>query len=217
MRRTQSDDAAIARGYADRATAVRAERKIDEPARNRRRRAVRRAARHAAGCFHVERCAEMHVLAGQAVAKLVTVRLAGHIGPGREDLLHSGCGLACGFVRAQPVGLAKSGARARDVESVFCCEGKPRERTGARPFHRDMVVAAEGSQRIVRRGPAGHMSLMSSSVRTPRCFRRASAKSYRQCCGTPQSRTPPRRRRHPRVSRLWLRCAIPPSRRHRRP
>src|SRR5262249_36014255 len=136
-----------------RAAAIGAEREVDELACDGGSRAVRRSARHAAWRVDVDRRAEMHVLAGQAVAKLVAMGLADQIRAGAQQARDGLRGFTGGRMRAQPVGLTEPGARASNVERILRGEGAPGERTSDGALHRNVVVAAEGTERIVRETP----------------------------------------------------------------
>ena len=83
------------------------------------------------------------------------MRAADHIGPGRQQTLHRLRRALGRGMRAEPVRMAEAGAVALDVEQVLCCEGEAGERTLARAGERSVVVAAEGTQRVVGQGPAG--------------------------------------------------------------
>ena len=127
-----SEDAAVAGGDAHRAAAVGADREVDELARHRRGRSVRRAAGDAARRVDVDRRAVVHVLAGQAVAELVAVRAPDHVGPGGQQALHRLRRARRRRVGGEPVRVAEAGAVALDVEQVLDREGEARERPLAR-------------------------------------------------------------------------------------
>ena len=157
VRWAQADDAAIACRDPDRAAAVGTEREIDEAARDRRRRAVRRAARYPAGRIHVHGRSEMHVLAGQAVAKLVAMGLGHHVGAGREKPLHRRRSLARRRMRAQPIRLPEAGAGPRDMKRVLHREGEAAEPAGTATLQERMVLSAKRPKRVIRRRPTGHL------------------------------------------------------------
>ena len=180
--RAHAEDAAVARRDAHRAAAVRAQREIDEPARHRRGRSVRRAAGNAPRRVDVDGGAVVHVLAGQAVAELVAVRAPDHVGARRQEALHGLRRALRRRVGGEPVGMAEARALALDVEQVLDREGQPGERALARPGERRVVVRG-------RRRPAGRWA--GSSRRRYR-LRSSLARISARKNGGDNSRLPPR-------------------------
>ena len=125
VRRLVPDDAAARGGDPDRAGGVRAERRVGEPCRQRRRGASARAAGDAAREARVRDVSEVRVLGGRPVRELVQVRLADvHVARILEPQHGGGCPL--GHVagedpravgRLQPAGVEEVLDRQPDARS----------------------------------------------------------------------------------------------------
>ena len=92
----------------------------------------------------------MHVLAVEAVGQFVGVGLADHAGAGREQALDRGSGARRRRMRLEPQRIAVAGAMPGDIEHVLDRKGQAAQRAIRRSSQFDMVVAAEGVERIVR-------------------------------------------------------------------
>ena len=91
----------------------------------------------------------MHVLPGQAVAKLVAAGAPDHVGAGRQQPLDDHGGALRGGMGLEPIGMAEAGAVTLDIEQVLGREAQARERALARSRERGVVIATKGTQGIV--------------------------------------------------------------------
>ena len=148
--RTDPEDAAVARGQAHRAAAVRPEREVHEAGRDRGSRAARRAPRHPIRRGRVERRPVMAVLAGQAVRELVGEGLAREVRAGVEEGLHRRGGGAGRPVRFEPGRVPEPRPVTLDLEDVLRRESKPGERPGRGALQRDVGIPAESAAGVIR-------------------------------------------------------------------
>ncbi len=148
MGRAQAEHPAIARRHPHRAAAIGADGEIHQPAGNRHRRARRRAAGQAVRRARIGRRAVMRVLAGERIAELVANGASDEVGAGVEQSRRRGRGLARRLVRSEPGRMAEAGAAAGDIEHVLGREAQPVERALRGTPPRDVVVRAEGTERI---------------------------------------------------------------------
>ena len=86
-----------------------------------------------------------------------------HVGPGRQQPLDGYRRALLRGVGREPVRVAEARAMTLDVEQVLDREGQAIERPIARCGERYVIVAAEGTQGIVRQCPVGgsHLALNS--------------------------------------------------------
>ena len=140
------------------------------------------------GALHVHRRAEVHVLAGQAVAKLVAMGLAGHVGAGGEQPLHR----LGGFARRPDACAASRAGRSRCARPR--CRIYPWRRRSARragPIRNPS--ARHGSRGRTRRADrsAGCVMARTAPVRPPRRHsRRARAREPRRPASLRSAGTP---------------------------